>query len=189
MIVRENSRIKRGSAEFEVIKKQILDLYIITDNATSCYTLYRRTIDGEDYNGNPTNRANASSFFKKEENQAYIEQRKVEIARWGFEQYALMMNLDINEFKQKEDKYSDIENLTPDELRTKNLAELESIKERTNDDNLKANIIKQQTDLMDAKRKGEEEQSTEKFIHFYLPMEYCNGCPIRPNKNDKKTEI
>ena len=37
MIVRENARVKRGSAEYEVIKRQVLDLYVISENATACY--------------------------------------------------------------------------------------------------------------------------------------------------------
>lgn len=174
MKIRENNSIKRGTAEFEVIRRQCLDLYIITENATACYALYRRATTGEDYN---ENRANASTFFKKDENVAYMEQRKVELARWGFDQYSRIMSLDISEIKKKEDKYSDIEELTPDELRTKNLAELEEIKLNSGDDILKVQIIKQQTDLMDAKRKEREEQSTEKYIHYYLPIEKCNDCP------------
>lgn len=186
MVVRDNNRIKRGSAEYEIIKKQILDLYVITENATTCYDLWRRAIAGEDYKG--TNRANASSFFKKEENAAYIDQRKVELARWGFELYSQLMSLDISEIRKKEDKYGDIESLTPDELRTKNLVELEELK-LSADDNLKAQIIKQQTDLMDAKRKDQEEQATDKYIHYYLPMPYCNECPKKPNHESKETGI
>lgn len=173
MKIRENNSIKRGTAEFEVIKRQCLDLYIITENAAACYALYRRATTGDDYT---ENRANASTFFKKDENVAYMEQRKVELARWGFDQYSRMMSLDISELKKKEDKYSDVEELTPDELRTKNLVELENLKDSA-DPNLTAQIIKQQTDLMDAKRKEKEEQSTEKYIHYYLPIEKCNDCP------------
>lgn len=179
MVIRENSKIKRGSAEYEIIKRQVLDLYVITENATACYDLFRRAVSGEELQG--SNRSNASSFFKKEDHVAYMDQRRTELARWGFETYSRMMSLDISDLKKKEDKYSDIESLTPDELRTKNLVELEELKLNA-DDNLKAQIIKQQTDLMDAKRKNEEEQATEKNIHYYLPMPYCNNCPQKPNK-------
>lgn len=181
MKVRENSRIKRGSAEYEIIKRQVLDLYIITDNASSCYNLWRRSIDGEDFEGE-INRSSASAWFKREEHVAYMENRKVELAQWGFELYARMNNLDITEIQTKTDKYADIENITPDELRTKNLTELEELKNNTNDPQLKANIIKQQTELMDAKMKKDEIKATEKYIHYYLPMPYCNGCPKKPNK-------
>ena len=51
MIVRENARIKRGSVEYEVIKRQVLDLYVITENAMACYELFRRAVDGEEYKG------------------------------------------------------------------------------------------------------------------------------------------
>lgn len=185
MKTRENNSIKRGSAEYEVIKRQVLDLYIITENASTCYELFRRAITGDDYRPNS---ANASSFFKKEDHVEYMDQRKAEIARWGFEQYSRMAGIDISELKQKEDKYYDIETLTPDELRTKNLSELEEIKNNTQDPKIKADVIKQQTDLMDAKRKEREEQSTEKYIHYYLPIGKCNDCPHKERLISKHTK-
>lgn len=185
MIVRENARIKRGSAEYEVIKRQVLDLYVITENAAACYELFRRAVDGEEYK-DTAKRGTASAFFKREEHVAYMEARKIELAQWGFDIYTRINNLDTTEFKSKTDKYADIENITPDELRTKNLTELEEIKNSTNDPKIKADVIKQQTDLMDAKMKKEEVKNTDKFIHYYLPMPYCNGCPMKPNKNKKE---
>lgn len=185
MKVRENSKIKRGSAEYEVIKRQVLDLYVITENASVCYDLWRRAIDGEDFGGE-TKRASAYAWFKRDEHVAYMENRKVELAQWGFENYARMNNLDTTEFKTKSDKYADIESITPDQLRTKNLTELEDLKDNTDDPQLKANIIKQQTELMDAKMKKDETKSTDQYIHYYLPMPYCNGCPMKPNKKEEK---
>ena len=55
-----------------------------------------------------------------------MEARKIELAQWGFDIYTRINNLDTTEFKSKTDKYADIENITPDELRTKNLTELKS---------------------------------------------------------------
>ena len=185
MEIRENAKLKRGSAEYEVIKRYVMDLYVITENATACYELFRRAVDGEEYK-DTAKRGTASAFFKREEHVAYMEARKIELAQWGFDIYTRINNLDTTEFKSKTDKYADIENITPDELRTKNLTELEELKNNTQDPNLKANIIKQQTDLMDAKMKKEEVQGTDKYIHYYLPMSYCNGCPIKPNKKEEK---
>lgn len=183
MIVRENAKLKRGSAEYEVIKRQVLDLYIITENATSCYELFRRAVDGDEYS-DKAKRGTAASFFKREEHVEYMDARKIELAQWGFDIYTRINNLDTTEFKAKTDKYADIENITPDELRAKNLTELEELKNSASDPVLKANIIKQQTDLMDAKMKKEEIQGTDKYIHYYLPMPYCNGCPQKPNKHE-----
>lgn len=185
MIVRENAKIKRGSAEYEVIKRQVLDLYVITENATACYELWRRAVDGEEYS-DTAKRGTAANFFKQEKHVEYMDGKRAELAQWGFDLYSRMNNLDTTEFKAKTDKYADIENITPDELRTKNLTELEELKNNTQDPVLKANIIKQQTDLMDAKMKKEEVQNTDKFVHYYLPMPYCNGCPIKPNKKEEK---
>jgi len=184
MKVRETAKLKRGSAEYEVVKRQVLDLYIITENASSCYEMFRRAVDGEEFN-DTEKRGTASAFFKREEHVAYMDARRTELAQWGFDLYTRMNNLDTTEFRTKTDKYADIESITPDELRTKNLRELEEIKNDTKDPVLKATVIKQQTELMDAKMKNKDEtKSTDKYIHYYLPMEYCNGCPLRPNKKE-----
>lgn len=186
MRVRENSSIKRGSSQYETIKTNVLDLYVITKNATMCYELFRRAIDGAEYS--EVKRSSASAFFKREEHVAYMENKEAELSRHYFEFYANQNDIDISELEVMADKYADLENITPDELRTKNLAELEDLKNKTTDEALKANIIKQQTDLMDAKRRDIETQKTEEYIHFYVPTPYCNECPKRPNKNNNNDE-
>lgn len=184
MKVRENARLKRGSAEYEVIKRQVLDLYIITENATACYELFRRACDGEEYK-DTAKRSTAASFFKREGHVEYMDNRRIELAQWGFDLYTRQNNLDVTEFKAKTDKYADIENITVEELRTKSLTELEELKEAASDPKQKADIIKQMTDLMDAKMRNKDEtQSTDKYIHYYLPTPYCNGCPKKPNKKE-----
>lgn len=188
MKIRENSRVKRGSARYEVIKRQVLDLYVVTDNATECYELFRRAVDGAEYSD--INRSSASNFFKRDGHKAYIDNKRTDMARHFFEYYAKQNDIDISKLKVIEDKYAEIENITPDELRTKNLTELEELKNTTNDDNLKANIIKQQTDLMDAKRREAETKNTDEYIHFYVPTPYCNECPkrLKGNNNNKEKE-
>lgn len=174
MEVRDDKEIKLGSVRYDAIQKAILDLYIVTGNASLSYEIFRRAVSRD---GNyKRNAANASTFFKREDNVSYMEDRKLEIYKDGFEKYAETKMLDISDYKKKEDKYYDIENLTPDELRTKNLTELEEIKNSTVDEGLKTQIIKQQTDLMNAKRKEEETQNTDKFIHYYLPYPKCPSC-------------
>ena len=84
MEIRENAKLKRGSAEYEVIKRQVLDLYVITENATACYELFRRAVDGEEYK-DTAKRGTASAFFKREQHVAYMEARRAELAQWGFE--------------------------------------------------------------------------------------------------------
>ena len=67
MEIRENAKLKRGSAEYEVIKRYVMDLYVITENATACYELFRRrAVDGEEYK-DTAKRGTASAFFKREE--------------------------------------------------------------------------------------------------------------------------
>ena len=112
-----------------------------------------------------------------------MDNRRIELAQWGFDLYTRQNNLDVTEFKAKTDKYADIENITVEELRTKSLTELEELKEAASDPKQKADIIKQMTDLMDAKMRNKDEtQSTDKYIHYYLPMPYCNGCPKKPSE-------
>lgn len=188
MKVRENARLKRGSAEYEVVKRNVLDLYIITENATASYEIFRRAVDGEEYR-DTMKRGTAAAFFKREEHVAYMDNRRTELAYWGFELHAKKNNLDITEFKVKEDKYSDIENITPDEIRTKNMSQLEEIIRSTDNETNRLAAIKQQTELMDAKMKKEQVQSTDEYIHFYLPTPYCKDCLHKPqlkNKEDGK---
>lgn len=191
MKVRENSKIKRNSAEYEVIKRQALDLYVITQNATECYNLFRRAVDGEEF-AVSSNRSTASNFFKREEHIAYMDNKRAELSRQFFEHYARENDIDISELETIQDKYGDLENITPDELRTKNLSELEDLKRKTTDDVLKANIIKQQTDLMDAKRREIDTKKTDEYIHYYLPTPYCNECPrkheIQPIITEEENE-
>lgn len=178
MIIRDNTKVKKGSIEFEIILKQILDLYVVTNNASASYNLYRRLILGEGYSESQHVRTTAKSFFERPDHATYIEIRKKEIYRWGFEQYAKEMSLDISNIIKKEGvSAKDIEGLSPDELRTKNLTELEEIKLDTEDNNLKVTIIKQQTDLMDAKRREKENLNSDTLIHFYLPLAKCENCP------------
>lgn len=182
MIVRENGKLKRGSAEYDIVRRQVLDLYIITENATACYELFRRAVDGEDYKESDR-RTTASAFFKKDIHVEYMNGRRAELAQWGFDLYTRLNNIDTTDIRVKSDKYADIENISVEELRTKSLTELEELKQKAQDPALKASIIKQMTDLMDAKMKNKDDvKSTEKYIHYYLPMQYCNGCPMKPNK-------
>lgn len=182
MLVRGNSAISPSSAEYEIIRRQVLDLYIVTENASQCYQLFRRAVSGGEYK---LNRANAASWFKREDNVLYMEGRRTEIARRFFEEYAKSQNLDITDFKKEKGIISDVENMTADELRTKSLNELEDIKNSTTDDKLKVDVLKQITDLMQIKRREEQTLATETYIHFHLPYKACNNC-IHKDKIKKK---
>ena len=177
MIVRENKPIKQGSAAYEIIRRNALDLYIVTGNASQCYEIYRRSITGGEYK---ENRGNAASFFKQPQNVDYMEGRQIEIWRDGFEKYARLKDLDVSEFRKTESKYEDIESLTIEQLRNKNLQELEDLKRDTVDESLKVTIIKQISDLMALKMRDKETSNFEDLVHFYLPYKGCNDCPKRP---------
>lgn len=182
IIVRENDRIKRGSPEYRVYQRLACDIFIVTDNATQAYTMFRRIVDGADFEESKSVASTASSFFKtNEENVFYIEQRRRELLRWGFDGYIKENNLDASAIVQIEDKVYDIENITSDDIREKNLAELERIIKSNAKESDKLQAIKQQTELMDAKKKSEEESRTDNFIHFYLPLPYCKNCEHKPS--------
>lgn len=181
MEIRSEVDIKIGSDKYERIRMAILDMYINSGNASLCYEIFRRAVSGGQYR---ENRSNASTFFARDDNKEYIEARREELDKQSFERYAKKHNVDISKYKSKTDRYYDIENLTTDELRTKNLTELEDLKEATTDEALKASIIKQQTDLMDARRREKDVSSTDAFIHYYLPYPDCT-CYKKELKKDE----
>lgn len=180
MIVRNSDRIKRNSPEFKMYEKLACDVYLLNGNASAAYTMFRRIIDGNEFEDNKSMSVTASAFFARDTNALYLEQRRKEILQRHFEEYLKEHNIDAGEFTPRKEKIYNMENITSEELRAKNLDELEEIKNNTTDDNLKANIIKQQTDLMNAKKRSEEaEKSTDKYIVYHLPMPHCNECPHR----------
>ena len=185
MEIRSEVEIKVGSDKYERIRIAILDMYINSGNATLCYEIFRRAVNSGVYR---ENRANAHTFFNRDDNKEYIENRTEELDKQSFERYARKHNVDISKYKSKTDKYYDIENLTTDELRTKNLTELEDLKNSTTDEALKASIIKQQTDLMDARRREKDISSTDEFIQYYLPYPDCTCYKKEFKENLKEDE-
>lgn len=174
--------IKSGDEDYDVIRRLVCDLYIANQNMASSYDLFRRATMGDDYVKIASNNSSASIFFNKPENQNYIAKRKVEIAKAGFDEYCKMKNIEHSEFSAiKEKEYQAVANMSPAEIREKNYIELEMLKEITLDPQTKATIIKQQTELMDAKLKDKSIELTaeDKLIHFYLPAPYCDNCPNR----------
>ena len=111
MKVRENSKIKRNR-QITIIKRQVLDLYVITQNATTATTLFRRAVDGDEF-AVSSNRGTASNFFKREEHVAYMDNKRSELARHFFEHYARENDIDISELETIQDKYGDLENIRP----------------------------------------------------------------------------
>ena len=182
MEIRGDLEIKVGSDKYERIRLAILDMYINTQNATLCYEIFRRAVSGNQYR---ENRANASNFFKRDDNKDYMDNRREELDLASFKRYAKKHNVDISKHRSKTDKYYDIENLTTDEIRAKNLTELEELKEVTEDPIVLASIIKQQTDLMDAKRREKDISNTDTFIKYYLPYPDCT-CYKKKFKNNGK---
>lgn len=182
MEIRRDLEIKVGSDKYERIRLAILDMYINTQNATLCYEIFRRAVSGNQYR---ENRANASNFFKRDDNKDYMDNRREELDLASFKRYAKKHNVDISKYKSKTDKYYDIENLTIEEIRTKNLTELEELKEVTEDPTVLASIIKQQTDLMDAKRREKDVSNIDNLIKYYLPYPDCT-CYKKKFKNNGK---
>lgn len=174
--------MKSNDEDYDVIRRMVCDLYIANQNMSASYDLFRRATMGDDYVKIVSIASTASSFFAKPENQNYIEKRKAEIAKAGFDEYCKMKNIEHAEFTTvKEKEYQGIANMSPAEIREKNYIELEMLKEITLDPQTKATIIKQQTELMDAKLKDKSIELTaeDKLIHYHLPAPYCDNCPNR----------
>lgn len=174
--------MKSSDEDYDVIRRLACDLYIACQNMSSAYDLFRRATMGDDYVKITSNSSTASAFFNKPDNQNYIEKRKAEIAKAGFDEYCKMKNIEHSEFTSvKEKEYQTIANLSPAEIREKNYIELEMLKDITLDPATKAGIIKQQTELMDAKLKDKSIELTaeDKLIHYFYPAPYCDNCPNR----------
>jgi len=174
--------MKSSDEDYDVIRRLVCDLYIANQNMSTSYDLFRRATMGDDYVKIASNSSTASAFFNKPENQNYIEKRRAEIAKAGFDEYCKMKNIEHAEFTSvKEKEYQLIANLSPSEIREKNYIELEMLKDITLDPQIRATIIKQQTELMDAKLKDKSIELTaeDKLIHYYLPAPYCDTCPNR----------
>ena len=76
MEIRGDLEIKVGSDKYERIRLAVLDMYINTQNATLCYEIFRRAVSGNQYK---ENRANASNFFKRDDNKDYMDNRREEL--------------------------------------------------------------------------------------------------------------
>ena len=186
---KESRVIKSGSEDYEIIRKQICDLFIATQNMTTAYDMFRRATQGDDYTRIDSNRSGASIWFNKPENQQYIEFREVEIAKAGFDRFCKLKGIEHSEFNEIKNKvYEGIAKQTPAEIREKNYIELEQLKETTDDPQILARIIKQQSELMAARLidKGQELSATEKSIIFYLPAPLCSKCP---NKSEIENQF
>lgn len=165
-----------------IIKNLLLELYIVNPNQVMLYDMFRRITKSEGYTELQSGRASASAWFNKPENHEYISIRRPQIEKEFFDAYCKRMNIEHEGFKRKEAAImSEMAMLTPDQIREKNLAELEAIKNNTEDPKIKADCIKQQTDLMGAKLKSTEQEisETDKLIHYFLPAPYCDDCHNR----------
>ena len=151
-----------------------LDWYLVSHNKTASYELYRRLVSRGTFKRGPSIRSTANAWFTQPEIQKYISDRTEElIAHYSIEP------------QKPEDIVVVKQNMTPDQIRQKNYDDLEALKMETDDPAVKANIIKQQTDLMNAKLQNNvETYASDALIHFYLPYDVCDNCP----HHDKKTD-
>lgn len=149
-----------------------LDWYLVTHNKTGSYELYRRLVSRGTFKRGASIRSTANSWFAQPEMQKYIEERTAELIAY----YAI-------EPAKAAEAGAVKQNMTPDQIRQKNYDDLEALKRDTDDPAVKANIIKQQTDLMNAKLQNNvETYASDALIHFYLPYDVCDKCPHHDKK-------
>lgn len=149
-----------------------LDWYIVTHNKTSAYELYRRLVTKGTFKRGASIRSTANTWFSQPEIQKYIEDRTAEVISY----YSIKP-------KKAEDVAASKQSLTPEQIRQKNYDDLEYLKFETDDPAVKASIIKQQTDLMNAKLQNNvESYASDALIHFYLPYDVCDNCPHHDKK-------
>ena len=183
------SRVLRsGDEDYDTLRKLACDLYLACQSMKSAHDFFRRATMGDDYVKIDSASSNASIWFARPENQSYLAFRKAEVYKNGFDEYCKMKGIEHSEFAAIQEKaYEDIANMSPAEIREKNFTELEMLKDETNDPQIKSQIIKQQTELMDAKYKdkGMDVTAEDRLIHFYLPAPICDKCPNKCEIEDQ----
>jgi hypothetical protein len=184
--------VKMPDDKIDLFRRLACDLYVLSNNMVLSHDMYRRITLGGEYGELASANANAMAFFTKPENANYVAARKLEFYKFGFDEYCRIKNIEHGEFRDVKNKeYEAIANLSPSEIREKNYIELEQLKETTKDPQILAQIVKQQTDLMDAKYKdkGVELSESEKLIHFYLPAAICDKCPHKKFIEDQHKDL
>lgn len=175
-------RVKGNDDTINSIRMMVLDLFLTNNNKDAAYDLFRRATMGAEYAPIASSRSTAVTWFNKPENVNYLEYRRIEIQAQHFNDYCKSKGIVTSDFQEaKDNRYSDMLKMSPSEIREKNYRELEDLKEDTVDPQILAGIIKQQTELMDAKYKNKDEEisATDKFIMYYLPASLCDDCPNR----------
>ena len=162
------SDLQQTDREQELRDTQIaLDYFIVSHNKTAAYELYRRLTSNGTYKKNKYVRTYASTWFNTPEVKKYLDDRLQETLNY----YSI-------EPSTTPITHTDVRlNMSPEQIRQKNYDDLESLKDETDDPAVKANIIKQQTDLMNAKLQNSvETYASDALIHFYLPYDACDNC-------------
>jgi hypothetical protein len=173
-------KIKPNEDTLNQIRFMVLDLYITNNNKDAAYDLFRRATMGAEYAPIASSRSTAVAWFNKPENASYLEYRRREITSQHFNAYCKQEGIVTSDFQNaKNENHSELLKMSPDEIREKNYLELEDLKGETDDPMILQQIIKQQSELMAAKRKdsGEELSATDKLIFYYLPASLCDDCP------------
>lgn len=177
----------------DLFRRLACDLYITCNNMAISHEMYRRATLGAEYSELASANANASQFFTRAENANYISARRVEIAKYGFDEYCMLKNIEHSEFTEINRKeLSRNISKTPAEVREETLIDLQRIIDNPNsDDQTLLNAIKQRTDITDAKYKdkGQDLSETEKYVHYYLPADICDKCQHKTFIEDRYKDL
>lgn len=183
--------LRAGDIQYEIIRRQVLDLHLTGVGQQECHELFRRATQLEEYTES-VSVSSATAFFKKDENVLYLREKRKQLEKKFFDAYCKSNNIEHKDLIEKrEDEMNSVLNMSPDEIREKNFRELEELKNACVDPTLRAAIIKQQTELMDAKLKKKEDTTseTDKLIHFYLPAPICDNCERRCEVESKYSHL
>lgn len=179
---RESRVMKNTDPDYDILRRLTCDLYIACQNMTYAYDYFRRATMGDDYVKIASANSGASIWFSKAENKNYIDVRRLEIAKAGFDEYCKIKNIEHSEFTAIEDrKYELLAGRTPAEIRRDNQIVLQKIIDESQDDITVLSATKQLMDLNDAKFKDKstELSDAQKLVHTYLPAPVCDNCPLR----------
>lgn len=183
---------KLPDEKVDLFRRLACDLYITSNNMVLAHDMYRRVTLGSDYSEIVSTNSSASIFFSKPENANYIDSRRMEFAKHGFDEYCRIKNIEHTEFTERNKKeLTRNVSKTPAQVREETLIDLQRIIDNPPDDQTLLAAIKQRTEITDAKYKdkGQDLSEAEKLIHFYLPADICDKCPHRTFIEDRYKDL
>lgn len=162
---------------FTEIDEIVCNFYLIKQNQTEAYLLYRRLKNMGEL-AEVTVRGQAYRYFKEEKIKKYVKYELEKLSkRFGGDG---SFTMEDKKSKVKMSSEIDYTQMSDEEIRNIALQTLFFVKddgESTSSDRIAA--VKNITDIMNAKKNDKPLSETERLIHYILPADICENCDKR----------